>query len=150
LAMTRTIFKPLTGLLPPTLAWRGVVLAACALTLMGVGIRRGAAQSRMHAAFEDSQAGYSTEVEPTPGSIRLASGQQKPPGTPAKAAVPPAARKSPALKKATAPIVTPEATAPLTTEELPTGPLKAVLPLAGSAPVEGLKLTQDEKDKGLI
>ena len=35
-------------------------------------------------------------------------------------------------------------------EELPPGPLKAVLPLAGAAPVEGLKLLQDDKEKGLI
>ena len=30
------------------------------------------------------------------------------------------------------------------------GRMKAVLPLAGAAPAEGLELTQDDKDKGLI
>ena len=55
--------------------------------------------------------------------------------------------KSPQVKKTTPAA---ETQAPASMEELPPGPLKAVLPLAGAAPVEGLKLLQDDKEKGLI
>src|SRR4029079_18344177 len=70
-------------------------------------------------------------------------------GKPVKPATPPPARKSPPVKK-TAPVLAPDAQPPDAAEELPPGPLKAVLPLAGAAPVEGLKLLQDDQDKGLI
>ena len=148
--MTGTIQKRLNRLLRLPLAWRGVALVACALVMCGVSARTVVAQSsKLHAAFEDSEIDNSAAIEPSPGTVRLASAQQKPAAKPAKPATPPPARKSPPIKKA-GPALTPEAQAPVTAEELPAGPLKAVLPLAGAAPVEGLKLLQEDKEKGLI
>jgi Flp pilus assembly secretin CpaC len=148
--MMGNIQRTLSGLIWPTLALRGVALIACTLVICGVNVRPVVAQSsKLHAAFEDTDTSTynSTAADPTPGTVRLVSGQQKPVTKAAKPATPPAARKSPQIKKATPAA---EDQSPVTMEELPTGPLKAVLPLAGATPVEGLKLLQDDKDKGLI
>jgi type IV pilus assembly protein PilQ len=144
--MTGTIQRLLSGLRRPTLAWREVADVACALVICGVSACPVVAQSsKLHAAFEDTDRTVynSPAADPTPGTVRLVSGQQKPVTKAAK----PAARKSPQIKKASPAA---ETQSPETMEELPPGPLKAVLPLAGATPVEGLKLLQDDKEKGLI
>lgn len=150
--MKRTIQGRLRGLIRPTLALRGVALVACAVVICCASARPAAAQSsKLHAAFEDVESDNSTATEPIPGTVRLASAQEKPATTTAEPATPPPARKSPPVKK-TSPPATAETQSPPITEELPPAPLKAVLPLAGAAPAEGLKLTQDQddKEKGLI
>jgi type II secretory pathway component GspD/PulD (secretin) len=105
-----------------------------------------AQSSKLHAAFEVVEASNSVTNEPSPGTVRLVSGQQQL-VQPPKTTTPPA-RKPPAKKAS--PIVTPETHLPEKMEPLPPGPMKAVLPLAGTATTEGLQLTQDDKDKGLI
>ena len=148
--MTGTFPKRLSRLLRPTLASRGVLLVAFAVVMCGVSARPAAAQSsKLHAAFEDVERDNSVATEPTPGTVRLASAQQKPVAKSAKPTTPPPIRKSPPIKK-TSPTLTPDTQTPATAEELPPGPLKAVLPLAGAVESEGLKLVTDGKDTGLI
>ena len=145
--MTAIMQTWLSGLIPPGLAARGTALTVCALVMCCASPRSVVAQSsKLHAAFEVVEASNSEPSEPSPGTVRLVSGQQQP-VQPPKTATPPA--RKPAAKKAT-PVVTPETHLPEKMEPLPPGPMKAVLPLAGSASTEGLQLTQDDKDKGLI
>src|SRR5205814_9032586 len=124
-------------------------LFACAVVMCCASARPVIAQSaKLHAAFEDADPGISAASEPSPGTVRLASAEQKPVVKAAKPTTPPPARKSPPVKKAK-PAIAPESPPPAITEELPPGPMKAVLLPGGTAPVEGLKLTQDDKEKGL-
>ncbi len=147
--MTGTIQRRLSGMIRPGLAARGVASFVCALVLCGVSARSVVAQSsKLLGAFDDSDTNNSAASEPWPGAVRLAAGQQQPAATTAKPVTPPPARKS--VAKKVNPDVTVETQPPEIMEELPPGPMKAVLPLAGAAPGEGLKLTQDDIDKGLI
>src|SRR5215213_7326975 len=142
--MTGNIQIRSSGIIRPGLPARGAALIACALVIWCASARPVVAQSsKLHAAFEVVEASNSEPNEPLPGTVRLVSGQQQPAAKPLK----PAAKPVP--KKAT-PVVTPETHLPEKMEPLPPGPMKAVLPLAGSASTEGLQLTQDDKDKGLI
>src|SRR5258705_7037116 len=148
--MTVTIQALLSGLIWPKRAARGVALFGCAVVMCCASARPVVAQSsKLHAAFEDANPGIAPASEPSPGTGRLASAEQKPSAESPKPTTPPPARKSPPVKKAK-PAIAPESQPPAATEELPPGPLKAVLLPGGAAPVEGLKLTQDDKEKGLI
>jgi hypothetical protein len=102
----------------------------------------------LHAAFEDAETESPRPSEAWPGGVQLTAGQQPAAPKAAKPLTPPPARK-PAVKKP-APLAQPETHTPAAAEELPDGTLRAVLPMAGGGPSEGLKLTQDDKDKGLI
>ncbi len=150
--MIRTIQRQSSGLVHCERARRGVVWFACAVVLCVVCARSSVAQSsNMHAAFADKDANSSATSEPWPGAIRLAAGQQNPAPKPAaKPSTPPPARKPAARKSPPKISAEAQAPSPVTMEELPVGPMKAVLPLAGAAPAEGLKLLQEDKEKGLI
>src|SRR6476660_3463416 len=139
----------LTGLIWPKRPGRGVALIACALVMYCAGARPAVAQSsKMHAAFADADENSTATSEPVPSEVRLVSGQQQPAAKPAAKPAPPPVHK-PATKKAS-PAVTAPAQPPVNVEELPAGPMKAVLPLSGATANEGLELTVDDKEKGLI
>ena len=150
--MTGTIQERLIDFARSARAMRAAALIACALVTCSHCSTSAVAQSsKLHAAFEIVNTSNSESSEPRPGTVRLASAEQKPAADSAKPPTPPPpARSSPPVKKTTT-TPTAESQSPEIMEELP-APLKAVLPLAGAAPVEGLKLTQDEQDKekGLI
>jgi type IV pilus assembly protein PilQ len=146
--MTGNIQTRLSGLKWSEHPARVAALIACALVISCSSARPVVAQSsKLHAAFEVVETSNSEPSEPTPGTVRLASSQQQPATKPLKPATPPAHK--PAAKKAS-PAATSESHSPASIEPLPPGPMKAVLPLAGSTNTEGLQLTQDDKDKGLI
>jgi type IV pilus assembly protein PilQ len=145
--MTGTLQRRLSSLIRPGLAARGAALFACALVMCCTSRPVVAQSSRLHAAFEDVDKDNPAANEPLPGTIRLASSQQPPPAKPAKTTPPPA--RKPATKKASPPVVT-EKKSPANMEELPPGETKAILRMAGAAAGDGLKLSQDDKDKGLI
>jgi type IV pilus assembly protein PilQ len=137
-------------LIRPGVTAPAAALIACALVTIGVSARPAVAQSsNLRAAFNDTTTNNSAPSEPWPGAVRLAAAQQPAAAKSAKPPTPPPARKSPPAKRV-APTLTPEKQSPVVMEELPVGPMKAVLPLAGGTPGEGLVLTQDEKDKGII
>src|SRR6476661_2255953 len=129
--MTVSIQALLSGSIRPKQAARRLVLFAFALVVCCASARPVVAQSsKLHAAFEDQDPGISAASEPSPGTVRLASAEQKPAAKSPKPTTPPPARKSPTVKKAK-PAITTELQSPAITEELPPGPLKAVVPLAG-------------------
>ncbi len=139
------------GLIPqqaqgPFRAGRTTRLAAsvlCAL-IVWVAARPVAAQSSsLHRAFQGIAADKDEPAteEPRPGTVRLASSQQ-PAGAGRTAKTPPAPK--PTTTKARAPIVVNHKSTQ-TPEELPTFPMKAIVPLAGAVPGDDLSLTQDKK-----
>src|SRR3954466_12625353 len=124
--MSAIIQRQQDGLILPRLARRGLALLGGVLIICATGTHPVNAQSsKLHAAFEDSDSSTinRTVADPTPGTIRLVSGQQKPVTKSLKPATPPQARKSTPVKKAT-PAAESQSAA---VEELPPGPLKAVL-----------------------
>jgi type IV pilus assembly protein PilQ len=147
--MIGIIQKQLTGILRPGSPERRVALFACALVMYCAAAQPAVAQSsKMHAAFADPDENSTTTSNPLASEVRLVSGQQQPAAKPVKPATPPPARK-PAAKKAS-PDVTTKAQSQAIIEELPAGPMKAVLPLAGAPSGDGLDVTLDDKEKGLI
>jgi type IV pilus assembly protein PilQ len=133
----------LAGLTPSAPAIVGGLLFACALVADGIGARSAKAQSSVvHAAFSDAAANKDAADQPHPGTVRLAS-------SPKPAAAKPKPASSAARKPSTMKTMPPPASErKQSAEELPTLPMKATLPLAGSTPGDGLQLTQD--DKGLL
>jgi type IV pilus assembly protein PilQ len=128
---------------PPSAA-RGAVVIACALIVCGANVRPAAAQSsRLHRAFADVDAGDGNAAaeEPRPGTVRLASGQQPPARS---ATSPQSPTHKPIRAKASAP-TTVERKPTQAPEELPTLPMKAIVPLAGAVQGDGLSLTQEKK-----
>ena len=145
--MIGIIQTQLIGLIRPRRPGHGLALIACALVMGCAGARPVVAQSsKMHAAFADADPNSTATNEPLPSAVRLVSGQQQPAAKPVKPATP---AHKPAAKKAS-PVVTAKTQSPASIEELPVGPMKAVLPLAGATPSDGLEVTVDDKEKGLI
>src|SRR3954453_20642439 len=142
--MKCTMERQLGDWIQPYFAARKFALFICALGMCAVSARQVVGQaSNLHAAFEDVDTSNTRAREPWLGAVRLAAAPQKP-------ATPPPVRK-PAPKKASPPhTASAETQSPIIMEELPPGPMKAVLPLAGAAPAAGLKLLQGDKEKGLI
>src|SRR4051794_22039565 len=106
-----------SGFIRPKRAARGLALFACAVVMCCASARPVIAQSaKLHAAFEDADPGISAASKPSPGTVRLASAEQKPVVKAAKPKTPPPARKSPPVKKAK-PAIAPESQPPAVTEE---------------------------------
>src|SRR6476469_6089428 len=117
--MTVNVQAHLRGLIRPKQAARRIALFACALVVCCASAPPVVAQSSiLHAAFEDQDPGIPAASEPSPGTVRLASAEQKPVVKSAKPTTPPPARKSPPVKKAR-PAITTESQSPAITEELP-------------------------------
>ena len=140
-------------------ALRAVGVLVCAVVVLGFAVCSSVAQqTAIRAAFEETEAKPMPVREPLPGTVRLVAGQQntqntqntqKPPTPkPAKPLLPPPPRKSPPLQPT--PSVPPQQGANAAPEELPAGAMKATLPLAGAAAGDGLELSQDDREKGLI
>jgi hypothetical protein len=150
--MKRMIQGRMKNLIRPDLAarWTALFAFACALVMTGALAGSAVAQSsKVHAAFSDVQPAGTITDEPQPGTVRLASGTKAPANPVAKpAAKEPAKPPQTSSRKQEAPTAHAaegEGADPLVIEDLPEVPLKAVVPLAGSAPGDGLKLTQNKK-----
>src|SRR6267142_2108939 len=90
----------LSGLIRPRRAARDLALFACAVIVCCASARPLVAQSsKLHAAFEDADPSISAASELSPGTVRLASSEQKPATKSPKPTTSPPARKSPPVKK---------------------------------------------------
>src|SRR3954469_23416435 len=102
----------------PGLQVRGAALIGCALVVYFASARPVIAQSsKLHAAFEVVEASNSVPNEPSPGTVRLVSGQQQPVAKPLKPAPKPVTKKA-------SPTLTAETHSPAKVEPLPPGPMK--------------------------
>ncbi len=140
--MRGMVFKHLATIIRPGSGAAGMIVFVIVLVLWSSSARQAVGQSsRLHSAFADEEPQTAAGKEPSPGSVRLASGQK---AAPPKSAKPPRATAHKQVSPKVSSPEAPDTNLSQVPEDLPALPLKAVLPLAGATPGNSLKLTQDK------